>query len=85
MVDYEEVFAPVARMETVKVPLALPAHGNWEIHHMDVKSAILNGVLLEVYVKQPPGFVSKESAGKVFKLNKALYGLKQALKLGMPS
>jgi hypothetical protein len=44
---------------------------------MDVKSAFLNGVLLEeVYVKQPPGFVNKESAGKVFKLNKALYGLK---------
>jgi len=53
-VDYEEVFAPVARMETVKVLLALAAHGNREIHHMDVKSAFLNGVLLEeVYVKQP--------------------------------
>jgi len=78
-VDYEEVFAPVARMETVKVLLALAAHGNWEIHHMDVKSAFLNGVLLEeVYVKQTPGFINKECAGKVFKLNKALYGLKQA-------
>lgn len=78
-VDYEEVFAPVARMETLKVLLALAAHGNWQIHHMDVKSAFLNGVLLEeVYVKQPPGFVKKENAGKVLKLNKALYGLKQA-------
>jgi hypothetical protein len=51
-VNYEEVFAPVARMETVNVLLALADHGNWEIHHMDVKSAFLNGVLLkEVYVK----------------------------------
>jgi hypothetical protein len=48
---------------------------------MDVKSAFLNGVLLEeVYVKQPPGFVRKENVGKVLKLNKALYGLKQALR-----
>jgi hypothetical protein len=76
-VDYEEVFAPVARMEIVKVLLALAAHGNWQIHHMDVKSTFLNGVLLEeVYVKQPLGFVRKENAGKVLKLNKALYGLK---------
>lgn len=46
---------------------------------MDVKSAFLNGVLLEdVYVKQPSGFINKECASKVFKLNKALYGLKQA-------
>lgn len=78
-VDYEEVFAPVARMETVKMLLALAAYANWQIHHMDVKSAFLNEVLLEeVYVKQPPGFVKKENAGKVLKLNKALYGLKQA-------
>jgi len=73
------VFESVARMETVKVLLALAAHGNWEIHHMDVKSAFLNGTLLEeVYVKQPPGFVDKNCASKVLKLNKALYGLKQA-------
>ena len=45
-VDYEEVFALVARMETIKVLLALAAHGNREIHHMDVKSAFLTGVLL---------------------------------------
>jgi hypothetical protein len=64
-VDYEKIFAPVARMETVKVLLALAAQGNWEIHHMDVKSDFLNGVLLEeVYVKQPPNFVSHESAGR---------------------
>ena len=56
-VDFDEVFAPVARLETVRVLLALAAHGNWEIHHMDVKSAFLNGNLQEeVYVTQLPGF-----------------------------
>ena len=50
-VDYEEVFAPVARLETVRLILALAAHGKWEVHHMDVKSAFLNGDLQEeVYV-----------------------------------
>lgn len=44
-VDYEEVFAPVARLETVRLVLALAAHGKWEVHHMDVKSALLNGDL----------------------------------------
>ena len=51
-VDYEEVFAPVARLETVRLILALAASGKWEVHHMDVKSAFLNGELQEqVYVK----------------------------------
>jgi hypothetical protein len=56
-VDYEEVFAPVARLETVRILLALAALGEWEVHHIDVKSAFLNGDLKkEVYVHQPPGF-----------------------------
>jgi len=77
-VDYDEVFAPVARIETVRVLFALAAQSGWEVHHMDVKSAFLNGDLSEtVYVQQPPGF-SLGNAGKVLKLNKALYGLKQA-------
>jgi hypothetical protein len=60
-VDFDEVFAPVARMETVRILLALAAHGGWEVHHMDVKSAFLNGDLAEeVYVQQPAGFSSKE-------------------------
>jgi hypothetical protein len=55
-VDYEEVFAPVARLEAVRLLLALAAHRSWEVHHMDVKSAFLNGNLMkEVYVLQPPG------------------------------
>lgn len=78
-VDFEEVFAPVARMETVRLLLALAARKGWEVHHMDVKSAFLNGDLQEeVYVCQPPGFVDKKNAHKVLRLNKALYRLRQA-------
>uniref|UniRef100_A0ACD5ZTS1 Uncharacterized protein n=1 Tax=Avena sativa TaxID=4498 RepID=A0ACD5ZTS1_AVESA len=78
-VDFDEVFAPVARMETVRVLLGLAAHGGWEVHHMDVKSAFLNGDLSEeVYVLQPPGFLNKEQPNSVLKLSKALYGLRQA-------
>ena len=76
-VDYEEVFAPVARLESVHLLLALAARAGWTVHHMDVKSAFLNGELEEeVYVAQPPGFTGESS--KVLKLDKALYGLKQA-------
>ena len=78
-VDFDEVFAPVARLETMRLLLAMAANGGWEVHHMDVKSAFLNGDLLEeVYVHQPPGFEQPNSAGMVLRLNKALYGLKQA-------
>uniref|UniRef100_A0ACD5WYF1 Uncharacterized protein n=1 Tax=Avena sativa TaxID=4498 RepID=A0ACD5WYF1_AVESA len=78
-IDFEEVFAPVARMETVRLLLALAAHSRWEVHHMDVKSAFLNGDLIEeVYVQQPPGFVDSGNEDKVLKLKKALYGLRQA-------
>jgi hypothetical protein len=78
-IDYEEVFAPVARLEAVRLLLALAAHENWEIHHMDVKSAFLNGDLNEeVFVLQPPGFVRTGRENQVLKLKKALYGLHQA-------
>jgi hypothetical protein len=57
----------------------LAAHEGWEIHHMDVKSAFLNGdIEEEVYVSQPDGFVTKGEEHKVLKLHKALYGLRQA-------
>jgi hypothetical protein len=78
-IDFEEVFAPVARMESVRLLLALAATKEWEVHHMDVKSAFLNGELIEeVFVQQPPGFVVAGQEHKVLKLRKALYGLQQA-------
>jgi hypothetical protein len=78
-VDFDEVFAPVARLDSVRVLLAVAAHHGWEVHHLDVKSAFLNGDLIEeVYVSQPPGFVISGKEGKVMHLKKALYGLRQA-------
>ncbi|RLN40738.1 hypothetical protein C2845_PM01G40940 [Panicum miliaceum] len=79
VIDFDEVFAPVARMESVRLLLALAAHEGWPVHHMDVKLAFLNGVLEEeVYVTQPPGFIVPGQEGKVLRLKKALYGLRQA-------
>ena len=78
-VDYEEVFAPVARMDTVRMILAFAAQKGWNIYQFDVKSAFLHGELTEdVYVEQPRGYEVKDEIHKVYKLNKALYGLKQA-------
>ena len=78
-IDFEEVFAPVARIETVRFIIALAASRGWEIHHLDVKTAFLNGDLKEVvFVSQPEGFEVKGQEHKVYKLNKALYGLRQA-------
>ena len=77
--DYSEVFAPVARHETIRMVIAIAANRNWPLMHLDVKSAFLNGPLEEeVYVSQPPGFVKKNQEGMVYRLYKALYGLKQA-------
>lgn len=78
-IDYDEVFAPVTRLETVRLLLALAAKHAWEVHHLDVKSAFLNGILQEeVYVSQPKGYVKQGFENKVYKLFKALYGLRQA-------
>ena len=78
-IDYDEVFAPVARMETIRLLVSLAAQNCWKIFQMDVKSAFLNGYLdEEVYVEQPMGYVNKNHGEKVLKLKKALYGLKQA-------
>ncbi|KAJ0502363.1 putative RNA-directed DNA polymerase [Helianthus annuus] len=78
-IDFEEVFAPVARMETIRVILAMAAKQNWSVYHLDVKSAFLNGELKEVvYVKQPEGFLVPGRENKVYRLRKALYGLRQA-------
>jgi hypothetical protein len=78
-IDYEETFSPVARLEAIRILLAISMAKGFKLHQMDVKSAFLNGVLEEeVYVTQPPGFESEKYPHGVYKLRKALYGLKQA-------
>ncbi|KAK0582430.1 hypothetical protein LWI29_025612 [Acer saccharum] len=78
-VDYREVFALVARLETIRLLISLAAQKSWKIYQLDVKLAFLNGFLEEeIYVEQPPGYVKKVKKDKVYKLKKALYGLKQA-------
>ena len=73
------MFGPVARLETIRLLIALAATNGWEIHHMDVKTAFLNGDLKElVYVTQPEGFEKKGEEDRVYVLHKALYGLRQA-------
>ncbi|KAL8089502.1 hypothetical protein AgCh_039103 [Apium graveolens] len=75
---YDETFAPVARLEAIRIFLAFAAYSNFKLYQMDVKSAFLNGDLEEeVYVQQPPGFEDSEFPDFVYKLLKALYGLKQ--------
>lgn len=78
-IDYTEVFAPVARWDTIRMVIALAAQKGWNIYQLDVKSAFLHGELNEaVFVEQPQGYVRKGDESKVYKLKKALYGLKQA-------
>ncbi|GJT02716.1 retrovirus-related pol polyprotein from transposon TNT 1-94 [Tanacetum coccineum] len=79
-IDFEESFAPVARMEAIKIFLAYAAHKSFIVYQMDVKTAFLNGSLNEdVYVCQLEGFINADHPSYVYKLKKALYGLKQAL------
>ncbi|GJX39796.1 retrovirus-related pol polyprotein from transposon TNT 1-94 [Tanacetum coccineum] len=78
-INFEESFAPVARIEAIRIFVANFAHKNMTIYQMDVKTAFLNGELKEeVYVSQPEGFVNQDNPSHVYKLKKALYGLKQA-------
>lgn len=78
-VNYDKVFAPVARIETIRLVIAIAASNGWEIHHLDAKTAFLHGEVEEdVYVTQPEGFVVTGKEEKVYKLRKALYGLRQA-------
>eukprot|EP00253_Pinus_taeda_P016299 PITA_16299 len=77
--NYEETFAPVARMETVTAVLSIAAQNKWKVYQMDIKSAFLNEVLKEeVYIEQPLSYEKKGQENKVCKLKKGLYGLKQA-------
>ncbi|CAL2279392.1 unnamed protein product [Prunus armeniaca] len=78
-IDYNETFAPVARLDTIRTLIALAAQKGWKLYQLDVKSAFLNGKLQEeVYVEQPEGFVVQGKEDRVYRLHKALYGLKQA-------
>jgi hypothetical protein len=78
-IDYDKVFASMARTDLVCLLTALATHEGWEVHYMDVKSVFLNGDLLEeVYVEQPAGFIFAGKEHKVLKVKKALYGLHQA-------
>ena len=77
--DFEETYAPVARLETIQMLLAYAAHHNFKLYQIDVKSAFLNGPIHKlVYVEQPPGFEDHKFPNHVYKLQKVLYGLKQA-------
>ncbi|GAA0186280.1 non-receptor serine/threonine protein kinase [Lithospermum erythrorhizon] len=78
-IDYTEVYAPVARMDTLRMIISVAAQKGWKIMQLDVKSVFLHGELIEdVYVEQLRGYESKEREHMVYKLHKALYGLKQA-------
>ncbi|GKA91748.1 retrovirus-related pol polyprotein from transposon TNT 1-94 [Tanacetum coccineum] len=78
-IDFEESFAPVARMEAIRIFLAYAAHKSFTVFQMDVKTAFLHGTLKEdVYVCQPEGFIDADHPSHVYKLKKALCGLKQA-------
>ncbi|GJV60235.1 retrovirus-related pol polyprotein from transposon TNT 1-94 [Tanacetum coccineum] len=78
-IDFEESFAPVARIEAIRIFIANVASKNMTIYQMDIKTAFLNGELKEeVYVSQPEGFVDPDHPTHVYRLKKALYGLKQA-------
>jgi hypothetical protein len=82
--DFDDTFAPMARLESFCILLAYVAHNSFRLFQMDVKSAFLNGPIKEeVYVEQTPGFEDDRYPNHVFKLSKALYGLKQAQEHGM--
>ena len=76
-VDYDEIFAPIARMESIRILLALACQLKFKFYQMDVKAAFLNGLLKEdVHVAQPKGFIDPHFSDHVLYLKKALYGLK---------
>ena len=78
-IDFDETFAPIARLESIRMFLALAVYKSFKIYQMEVKSAFLNGNLEEeVFIEQPDGFILSDDPNMVCKLRKALYGLKQA-------
>ncbi|GJW10599.1 retrovirus-related pol polyprotein from transposon TNT 1-94 [Tanacetum coccineum] len=80
-IDYDETYAPISRLESIRILLAYACALDFKEFQMDVKSAFLNGFINEeIYVAQPPGFIDFENPDHVYKLKKALFGLKQAPK-----
>jgi hypothetical protein len=78
-IDYEETFAPVAKMNSVRTLISCAVNLDWEIYQMDVKNAFLHGDLQEeIYMEIPPGFETSQTTGKVLRLHRSLYGLKQS-------
>jgi hypothetical protein len=78
-VDFDETFAPMAKMNTIRTLISIAANNKWKLFQMDVNNAFLHGDLQEeVYTDIPRGFNSRETEGKVCKLKKSLYGLKQS-------
>ena len=76
---YDETFAPVAKINTVRTLVSCAANQGWPLHQLDVKNAFLHGDFqAEVYMELPPGFGTPQTNGKVCKLKKLLYGLKQS-------
>ncbi|CAN1319888.1 Retrovirus-related Pol polyprotein from transposon TNT 1-94 [Linum perenne] len=77
--DYTETFAPVAKINSIRILLSVAVNMNWSLHQLDVKNAFLNGVLdEEVFMTLPPGYEEVMGSGKVCRLKKSLYGLKQS-------
>jgi hypothetical protein len=77
--DFDKTYAPVARLESIRILLAYATHHCFRLYQMDIKSVFLNGPIKEeVYVEQPPGFEDSEYPSHVYKLSKVIYGLKQA-------
>ena len=77
-IDYQKTFAPVAKINSIRVLMSLVVNSNWPLHQLDGKNAFLNGDLEEeVFMSLPPGFEESFEDGKVCKLKKSLYGLKQ--------
>jgi Reverse transcriptase (RNA-dependent DNA polymerase) len=78
-IDYEETFASMAKMNTIRTLISCAVNFGWNIHQLDVKNVFLHGDLKEeVYMELPPGFVNDKVAGKVCRLKRSLYGLKQS-------
>jgi len=79
VIDYQETFAPVAKLNTIRVLLSLAANQDWPLHQLGIKNAFLNGDLEEeVYMEIPSGLETSSNINRVCRLKKSLYGLKQS-------